>query len=253
MSWILGLAGGVCSSLWGCTTGDLLPPSADASLDATVSPSDAGESRHEFCGDAAPAELAPHTIADVVAWLNAAPKPVSLPCFVASLARPLDVYATNSVISAQPAGGRRSPRTFLFFEGLIASVVAEGPGSHLLEFGELRGPARTLKGEIEFPVTGALAQDAPFEQIMYDERMTDCAFCHAAELRDDTIPLARAFVSQALRPRLEERVPVAELDTTTAQCDAAAEPERCALLRSLFHGGAPRDRDFPAQFDTIVP
>jgi hypothetical protein len=189
----------------------------------------------------------------VVALLNASPKPVSLPCFLATLPRPLDLYATHSVISAQPAVGRRSPRTFLFFEGLIASVVADGPGSHLLELGELRTEARTLKAEIEFPVTETLTADAPFERILFDEHMTNCAFCHASEERDASLTQSRAFVSQALRPQPNERVRVSELQAATTACDSGQEPERCAILGSLFHAGTPRDHDFPAQFNTIVP
>ena len=58
---------------------------------------------------------APQTIAEVVTLLNALPKPLNLPCFVASLARPLSLHAVNSPFSAQPAQGRRSPRIFIFF------------------------------------------------------------------------------------------------------------------------------------------
>jgi hypothetical protein len=200
-----------------------------------------------------PQGAAPRSVVDVMQLINAAPKPVSLPCFVSSLARPLSLYATDSVVSAQPAVGRRSPRTSLFFEGLIVSVVPDGPGRHLLEFGEQRGDKRSLKAEIAFPVTAELSADAPFERIMYDEERTNCAFCHASEERDDSLPGIRAFSSQALRPEPRERVPLAELQDAANGCDADAEPERCAMLRSLFYAGAPVDQDFPAQFSTLVP
>ena len=54
-------------------------------------------------------------IQSVVDWINAMEKPLTLPCFVASLPRPLRTNSVDSDFSAQPAIGRRSPtRVFLF-------------------------------------------------------------------------------------------------------------------------------------------
>jgi hypothetical protein len=242
-----------------CTTS-----TAPVSVPETVADTDSGTraimgsgpeaaAKQGFCAQPLPQQAAPRSVADVVALLNAAPKPVSLPCLLSSLARPLALYATNSVISAQPAVGRRSPRTFLFFDGLIASIVPDGPGSQLLEFGELRSDTRTLKAEIEFPVTETLSADEPFERIMFDDEKTSCAFCHASEQRDESMPTTRAFISQALRPAPRERVLLTDLSREAEACDVEAEPERCAMLRSVFLGGAPVDHEFPAPFSTIVP
>ena len=123
-------------SLAGCA-GDGAPErvSADTAIDAAT---DAEPGTEDECVAPAGTTPSPATIADVVALINAMPKPVTLPCFLAALARPLELYATRSVISAQPAVGRRSPRTFLFLDGLTLSVVPEGVGTRLLEMGELR-------------------------------------------------------------------------------------------------------------------
>jgi len=192
---------------------------------------------------------APHSVQDVLDLVNALPKPVSLPCFLESLQRPLRVHATRSTISAQPAVGRRSPRIFMFFDGLVLSVVPAGMGSPLLELGEVRTELRTLKAELEFPVKDSLPHEAPFERILYRDAQTTCAFCHAAEVQDERTDFTQAFVSQALRPALQsDRVSVAELATEVSQCDASAEPERCALLESLYGQGTPIDSEFPDTF-----
>jgi hypothetical protein len=179
------------------------------------------------------------------------PKPVTLPCFLDTLARPLQFHATQSIFSLQPAAGLRSPRIFLFSGPLIMSVVPEGTGSSLLEFGELRSESRSLKGEIEFPVTAELPDSAPYERILFNPTLTSCGFCHAAEEPAADLPLVPAFVSQALRPRPNERT---SLDVVFAQwlaCDATAEPARCAMLKSLFERGEIVEHDFPSTLGTF--
>lgn len=191
----------------------------------------------------------PHRIQDVVDLVNALPKPVSLPCLLDTLQRPLRVHATRSTISAQPSVGRRSPRIFMFFDGLVLSVTPAGMGSALLELGEIRTELRTLKAEMEFPVQDTLPRDAVFRRILYQDERTTCAFCHAAEVQDESIDYTRAFISQALRPALQsDRVSVAELAVEAQSCDAAQEPERCAMLKSLYGQGTPVDTEFPDTF-----
>jgi hypothetical protein len=232
--------------LWlgGCGDGDL-EVDAQASRDAGAE----RVSQVKRCEAPAGTNASPHSIQDVLDLVNALPKPVSLPCVLETLERPLRVHAARSTISAQPAVGRRSPRVFMFFEGLVMSVVPAGMGRALLELGETRTELRTLKGEIEFPVRDSLTRDAPFKRILYQDERTTCAFCHAAEVQDEHVAYTRAFISQALRPALQsDRVSVAELSVEAESCDAAQEPERCALLKSLYGQGTPVDTEFPDTF-----
>ena len=78
--------------------------------------------------------------------------------------------------------------------------------------------------------------------------MTSCGFCHAAEKPAEDVAFTRAFVSQALRPAASERVGLDELLDELKACDAAAEPDRCAMLQSLLGGNAAVERDFPTSF-----
>src|SRR4051812_3519066 len=82
------------------------------------------------------------TIAAAVNRLNALPQPVTAPCFIASLPRPLDVVGTNSVFSAQPASSNQSPRMFVFLPALVASVVPEGDGAGVIELSQWMTPTR---------------------------------------------------------------------------------------------------------------
>lgn len=203
------------------------------------------------CVAPAGAPTSPRSIEEVVALVDALPSPVTLPCFLDALSRPLRIHATRSVFSAQPAVGARSPRIFLFFDGLRASIALAGVGSPLLEMGEIRDDLRSLKAEIEFPVAEPLAPQAPFERIMFAPNATSCSLCHADEQPAADVTFSQAFTSLALRPLVGEGVSIDALAAERASCDPATEPDRCATLASLFAQGLPVEEPFPAELATF--
>ena len=199
---------------------------------------------------ASQAAAGPRTIWQVVERINALPHPVSVACVIASLPRPLTLVATTSVFSAQPADGRRSPRVFLMSDHLILSVVPAGAGAKLLEFGELVSEGRTLKAELTFPVTGPLALEAPFAQVLSGPTQTSCALCHRAESPHPSVD--GGFVSTAFRPEPGNLVPLSELQQQLARCDLAAERERCELLVALVGLGPTQAGSFSRQFELFI-
>jgi hypothetical protein len=203
------------------------------------------------CVAPAGAATTPQTIAGVIDLINALPAPLSLPCFLQALDRPLKMHATVSLISAQPSSGARSPRIFLFSDGLRMSVVPVGIGSHLLEMGEIRDGIRSIKAEVEFPVTAPLSAQTPFDRIMYTPDITGCAFCHPQEELAPDISIAQAWSSLALRPAPVNGVGIDFLSAETSSCDPAVEPDRCAMLHGLFDQGTPIEQAFPAALATI--
>jgi hypothetical protein len=197
---------------------------------------------------------APRSIDEVVALLNALPHPVTLPCFLEALDKPFAVQLTSSVLSQQPSDGVRSPRTFLFFDPLIMSVVPSGKGAHLLELGEQRSDTDSLKAELEFPITLPLTATTPFDRLRFsdDASPTTCGFCHASEEAVEGVAHPFARTSRALRPIPTLRVSVASMVAETAKCDTAAEPERCAMLRVLYDPAHPAtEHEFPAGYKTF--
>jgi len=194
---------------------------------------------------------APRTVAETVTLINALPKPLSLPCFLESLARPLQLQASISLFSAQPSKGQRTPRIFLFRDPLVMSIVPDGDGSELLEFGEQRPSLRSLKAEIAFPVSAPLEPSAPYEGLMFNPQLTTCGGCHANEQQESELSGARTFVSVALRPRQVDRVSVLSLGHELEICDRAQEPLRCAMLDALLGWGQVTEREFPAEMATF--
>jgi hypothetical protein len=242
----------VCAVLGvGCadTDGDDKGASGDGLADAgsaSVTEADAGAGP---CAARSDGTGAPQTIADVVALIDALPQPLSLSCFVQALARPLALQAVDSLFSAQPAEGTRSPRIFVFFPGLTLSVVPAGMGSHLLELGEHRPNDESLKAELEFPIEGPLDAASPFARVRYDDTISTCGFCHQGERRAEDAPSPSAYVSPSFRPRASQRVPLVDLSSEVSGCDPSAEPERCALLHALFdQQPAPVEHEFPASY-----
>jgi hypothetical protein len=225
-------------------------PDADAEetpADATPGERDASAPR---CRPGAGVSSAPGSIAAVVALVNALPHPVSLPCLLESLDRPLLLDAARGSISLQPGVGTRSPRLFLFVGPLIMSVVPEGRGHELLELGEQVGGNLSLKAELAFPIAEALTPAHPFDEVRA-EGGTTCGVCHGGETRAETITFAEAYVSSAFRPRTGSRVSRAALADERQRCDAAAEPARCAILGALFDHGEVEAQAFPTTFPTI--
>jgi hypothetical protein len=185
----------------------------------------------------------PRTVLEVVDRVNALPRPVTLSCFIESLARPLEINATESILSAQPAVGQRSPRAFIFADPLIMSIAFDGEGSSLLELGEVRsGGSRSLKAEIEFPVTAELSREAPFERVLFLETITSCGVCHDDEEPAPDVTFTLAFESRALRPVPEERVSLDFLMQERESCDSGREPARA---------GTVVDREFAATMGTF--
>lgn len=225
-----------------------VPPSeAGASAGAAGAPSVA------VCRPPAGVSGSPRTIEDAVTLLNALPKPTSVACFLESLDRPIQAFATSNIISAQPAFSLASPRIFLRREQLVLSVVPEGEGSHLIEFSYLiDDQSRSIKAELSLPLNEPVSRAAPYDRVIATEQTgqprpeTVCRVCHAAEQRVENIDFAVAYSSVALRPSPRSQVSLETLAQEQRWCDPVAQPERCAILTGLFAHGPVVPAEFPS-------
>lgn len=226
--------------------------------------SDAGDAIHIVIAEHASATLRAcaidpehvSTISGVVDRINALPRPVSIPCVIASLQRPLKVAAAQSFISAQPAFDRRSPRLFLFEPGVVLSVVPVGTGAPLLEMGQWVTPLRTVKAELLMPVSSAVSASAPFDRIKTSPGRTTCGSCHRREFADSTI--AGGYSSDAFRPDDSALVPVSSLrDEHQACIDGVDEShpgsDRCETFHALFDFGPVEQAAFDRGVDLLGP
>lgn len=207
-----------------------------------------------------PVNIALNTVNNLTDWINALPKPTTIPCFIASLPRPLKVVATSSKNSAQPALGKHSPRVFLFINNLVLSVTVsrgfpgdfeETPFTDLLEFAvipnsiEQAGPITTIKGEYKFPVESQLTYSAPYENIDLSDSASVCAVCHNGEALVATLDGVPIYESVMLQPFESSLVPIERLREERKECNDALQPYRCKALGALVDYGELVQWQFP--------
>lgn len=182
----------------------------------------------------------PRTVAEVVALMNALPRPTSLACFLESLDRPLDLYLTSSELSLQPADGAVRPRTFIVLGPLVLSVVSNAKFISRLEIGHRTAPGRSVKGEVLFPLTTLVTASSITERIRIGN-VSICGGCHGAETRPvDSFFVDGAFESAIAVPLSPFEVDLESLRDEAAACDRVLDPERCAQLSALFDHGEVR-------------
>jgi hypothetical protein len=200
---------------------------------------------------------APTTIADAVTMANAlvlaGSTPLTIPCFLSRLTRPIAVIGSSSAFSLQPAEGRRNPRMFVFIgpPSLVLSISTTGGGSYRVELAEYpTSLLRSIKAELAFPMMAPVTQAEPFERIR-SASGTVCGSCHRNELPAPEVTVSQAFESGVFQPRFDELLPVAEMQDLDRTCDPQAEPYRCAMFRALLDHGDVTNAKFPADAPTI--
>ncbi|MFT3708201.1 MAG: hypothetical protein QM817_11160 [Archangium sp.] len=190
--------------------------------------------------------LAPTTsITSLTERINQLP-PSSPVCLLASLPRPLQLVASSSITSAQPAPSRDTPRLFLIGGDVALSFVPGGDGVHLVEFGQWMSKTRTLKGELELPrADDGFALDAPLTRVRFNASMTTCGLCHRDEQLDSN---TGGYTSLAFRPARETLVNFADVVREHELCTRTEDAsERCLYFHALFDFGEVKAGTFDAE------
>jgi hypothetical protein len=249
---VFGLAMGLHAAACGNEDGDrdVWPPPRDASP-AT----DAPETSVPRCTPPTGASGSPADIDGIVALVNALGAqrsfPLDLTCFLESLDRPLGALASLSIFSLQPTNAPRSPRFFLWSGTVVMTVVPTGDGRNLLELGQQVSETRSVKAEIHFPVTAPLPPAQPYEHIIMEGGATSCGTCHGFEQPAPQAATQNAFSSDVFKPLKTQEIDLAFLQGQYLACDAAAEPERCAMFAAIFAHGELVPRAFSDKARTI--
>jgi hypothetical protein len=198
----------------------------------------------------------PLTIADAVAMANALVEqgaaPLTIPCFVSRLDRPLTALGVDSPFSLQPGDGRRSPRMFAILgaTNLVVSFAPAGSASDRIELAEYPTLLRSIKAEMAFPMSAKVSLAEPYDRIRTGNG-TVCGGCHRYEVPAPQVTVTSAFESGVFKPRPDEVVPVPEMQTQESSCDPKQEPYRCAMFQALFEHGAVLQGELPPAAPTI--
>lgn len=187
----------------------------------------------------------PKTIEEAVSLINSLPKPVTIPCFLESLDRPLYATLTSSEQSAQPAVGERSPRIFIIIDKLFISIALDGRGQDFVEFSYRTSVDMTIKAELEFPIVQEVPASKPYDNVIYGYG-TSCNVCHRQERPVASISFAQAFESKAIPPSPDTLVDLNVFKREAKKCISSLEPERCAIIQAFLGFGEVRSRNFPS-------
>lgn len=220
--------------------------------EATEGTPDVGGGWEQRCATPEGHSGRPVTITEAVEHIQALPGPVDVPCVLESFARPLPVLATSSVFSAQPGRGDRSPRLFVFFDGLILSFATSGHGAHLIEFAEFIGPTTTIKAELELPLDpDTLVVEDAFTRVQDEDRGSVCRLCHRNEEPVSEALYAGAFASDALAPEVRTILELDEVRAYADACDPAEDAHRCNVYDAVFQPGEVVPGEFAPEIQTI--
>ena len=226
--------------LLGCCTSLLLLAACGRGIGATSSE----EASHTATSDAKPPITAPHSVAELVQFVNGLPRPVTLANFLTALPHPLALNATTSQFSLQPAIDANNPRIFIVNGPLILSIVPIGPNANIVEVGELTDTGAMVSSQLDFPVVSQLTPSDLYEKVLRpDGGGTICAQCHGAEVHATKVSDPHAFETGLFSPvpQLDERVD--GLAPQAAACDAKTQGQRCDVFNALT------SPTLPAQFD----
>lgn len=194
-------------------------------------------------------DSSPNSISETIDLFNALPRPVTVACFVESLDRPVEVIASVSGFSAQPAAGLDAPRIFAIYDQLVLSFVPDGDGSRVIEFAEERPDARSVKGEVLMPIEREIGFEDAFAHLDADGNVgSKCGSCHRGE--EPSVDYPGAYESAALRPATAETMRLDEIVDAYETCDGVDE-RRCEILDALLWDDRVRDGDFPRLLPTI--
>lgn len=199
-------------------------------------------------GDPCAIEADVSSIETAIDGLASLPPPVTVPCFLTSLQRPLGLALTSDVFSTQPAAGVRSPRILVQTPSLTLTVVPVGAGKDLVELGERHTATLTRKAEFAFPVEGPLDPEEPFLRTLAAPGATEtgCHVCHPTEI--EVAP--GKFANTELRPPDDLIVPLQILLDEHAVCDPVEDADRCAMFSALLDHGEVFEQPFGADVAT---
>lgn len=192
----------------------------------------------------APAHLrSPTTIDQATDLINALPKPLSIPCLIENLPRPLKVFAVNSTFSAQPSSGLDNPRIFIINGNLVLSVTPAGIGRDHIEYGQFINTSESVKAELSFPITSIIPKTQPYDEVK-SGGVTSCRTCHGSERSINGFG-GDAFVSRVVRPDPFNRQSVNRMRNVALSCNSIADPVRCEILNSIFVVGRAQEAELP--------
>jgi hypothetical protein len=183
----------------------------------------------------------PTTFEGVVTLINKLPKPVSVNCFLYNYDHPLNIFAVDNELNAQPSGGPDSPRIFIIMDDFTVSVVPAGSGKDNIEFSKIVTEEKSIKGDLHFPIQQPIEYDDIFSGIVNETNDgTVCRLCHGQESQH----LGLSYSSNIIAPDENLRITKEDLRDEIRKCRTETT-SRCTMINYIYSAGEVDDVTWP--------
>jgi len=183
----------------------------------------------------------PTTFEGVVTLINKLPKPVTVNCFLYNYDHPLNIFAVDNELSAQPSGGPNNPRIFIIKDDFTVSVVPTGSGKDNIEFSKIITDEKSVKGDLHFPIQQSIVYDDIFSGIVNETNDgTVCRLCHGQE----SPYLGLSYSSNIIAPDETLRITKEDLNDEIKKCRTETT-SRCAMINYIYSAGEVSDVTWP--------
>lgn len=211
----------------GCTTE---PKSDDSSLFL------------DNCTQAHESFRSPTTFEGVAELVNKLPKPLSVNCFLYNYDHPMNIFAVDNELNAQPSGGPDNPRIFIIKNDFTISVVPLGPGKDNVEFSKIVSNGKSVKGDLHFPIEETIEEDTIFSGIVNETNDgTVCRLCHGQESQYSGL----SYSSNIIPPDESLRITKQDLSEEIKKCRTDETSSRCAMINYIYSAGEVSDIPWP--------
>ncbi len=183
----------------------------------------------------------PTTFEGVIALVNKLPKPVTVNCFLYNYDHPLEIFAVDNQLNAQPSGGPDNPRIFVIKDDFMISVVPLGDGKDNIEFSKIVNEGKSVKGDLHFPIEETIEEDEIFSGIVNETNDgTVCRLCHGQE----SLYSGLSYSSNIIAPDENLRITKQDLSEEIKKCRTDAS-SRCAMINYIYSAGEVSDIPWP--------
>jgi hypothetical protein len=183
----------------------------------------------------------PTTFEGVVDLVNKLPKPVTVNCFLYNYDHPLEIFAVDNQLNAQPSGGPDNPRIFIFKDDFMISVVPLGGGKDNIEFSKIVNEGKSVKGDLHFPIEETIEDDEIFSNIINEANDgTVCRLCHGQE----SLYSGLSYSSNIIVPEENLRITKQDLSEEIKKCRTETS-SRCAMINYIYSAGEVSDISWP--------
>lgn len=114
-----------------------------------------------------------------------------------------------------------------------------------MEVGAMGDANEMIPAQLQFPITQTVSLGDVYTPTLNTQGTgTVCSVCHVGDSPRTVAPGVTAHATGQVIPAASADVPISQISTLAAHCDASSDAQRCALLDALTRPEAPTQYHF---------